>query len=192
MVLRRQSQQSSGGKSPNTQALFNLTQGKKYDADKVYSASTDGRGHYEQVRVKITPGIDHLISEVAANHDEFRSREDFIRNAVFHALHRWITDAPEPDPRLLSALKAEQARAHMDMMERFAKAHEEALETAAEAINRCLDSRDWDEMVELAEMLDDYSTDENIPSGYRVRYESAADDARAALAKELKARKRRK
>lgn len=188
MVLRRQSPQQQA----RSQTLFNLTQGKKYDPDKVYSASTDGRGHYEQVRVKITPGIDHLISEVTGENDEFRSREDFIRNAVFHALHRWITDAPEPDPRLLSALKAEQARAHMEMMERFNKAHEEALEGAADAINRCLDSRDWDEMVELAEMLDDYAVDENIPPGFRVRYEQAADDARAALAKELKARKRRK
>jgi len=185
MALRRQS-------NPQSQALFQLTNGKKYDPDQVYSASTDGRGHYEQRRVKITPGIDHLISEIAGTHDEFRSSEDFIRNAIFHSVHQWITDAPEPDPRLVSALKAEQATAVMEQNERFTKAHTDAITGATESINRCLETHDWNELNDLADMMDEYACDENIPSGIRNQYQQAADDARDTLIKEVKARKRRK
>lgn len=177
---------------PGTQALFQLTEGKKYSPDKIYSASTDGRGHYEQVRVKLPPSIEHLISQVTGEHDEFRGREDFIRNAIFHALHRWITEAPNPEPRLLAALQAEQARAEMEMLQRFNEAHEEAILRASDAINDLLSAKDWDELNELVEMLDTFAADDTIPAGFRARYEQVADDGRAAIIKELRSRKRRR
>jgi hypothetical protein len=85
----------SSGQPPqaNTaQSLFNLTKGSAYDRDEIYAHSTDTKGHYEQVRVKITPSVEAEIAELVASKVRgYRTPEDFIRNAVVHQLHYEIT-----------------------------------------------------------------------------------------------------
>lgn len=184
MLTSRQQQQQQA------QSLFTLTNGKKYNPDAVYADSTDGRGHYEQVRVKITPSVEHLMAQVVAEHPEFRSVGDFIRNAIFHKLHTYIVEAPEPDPRLVGALEAERTAAMMAMAKRIDQSHTENMEAARDAMDICIQNRDWDGLNEVIAMMDEQASDPVLPTGLQLRYEAVGDDGRAAMISELKTRKR--
>lgn len=62
--------------------------GNNYDVNDFYTASTDGRGHYEEVRAKLPPGITNQISELIAQKQlPYRTVGDFIRDSVVHRAH---------------------------------------------------------------------------------------------------------
>lgn len=78
----------------NQRSMFQLT-GGGYDIDKVYSHSTDGKGHYERMRTKITPTMEAQLSEmVASKQFDYRTVEDFVRDACVHRLHYLSTQQP--------------------------------------------------------------------------------------------------
>lgn len=184
----------SGGNNnsgPQT-SIFALTRGKKYDPDGVYTASTDGKGHYEQARVKIPPQIEHLIAEMVAANPTFKSSQDFIRNAIFHSLHKYLTSTPDVPPRLQAALEAERMANDMDMESRIYRSHVETMDQARTALNNCIESSDWDTMNEIADMMDDASENPGVPYGLRMEYQEVADEARRAMKSELKLRRKRK
>lgn len=85
---------------PNTQSMFNLTNGTSYDRDGIYAHSTDQKGHYEQVRVKVTPSIEAELAQfVASKTRDYRTIEDFVRNAIVHQLHYEYTKVwPQAGP----------------------------------------------------------------------------------------------
>jgi|688.fasta_scaffold07683_17 hypothetical protein len=56
-----------------------------YDRDAAYCWSTDSKGHYEQVNLKLTPGTKAIIEAlISIDGTPFRSAQDFIRNAIVH------------------------------------------------------------------------------------------------------------
>lgn len=187
---RRSQQQQQTAQS--AQSLFALTNGKRYDPDGVYSSSTDGRGHYEQVRVKITPSMEHLIAEVCAEHAEFRSREDFIRNAIFHMLHKYITNAPVADPQLLAVIEAERQTGVMEVMGRIRKGHYENIERAKDQINALCEEADWDGINDLLEMFEGQSINDALPAGIRQLYGDLVEQGRETMMSEVRIRRKRR
>lgn len=171
---------------------FALTRGKKYDPDGVYTASTDGKGHYEQQRVKIPPQIEHLIAEVCGDNPSFKSAQDFIRNAIFHSLHKYLTGTPGVDPRLLAALEAERLSNMFDMESRIYRSHHETMEQARTVLNNCIESADWNSMNEIADAMDECAENPDIPFGLQSEYQEVADEARRAMRNELKLRRKRR
>ena len=43
---------------------FQLTNGKAYDPDGIYIDSVDSKGHYERVRIKLTPRMQYIIEAI--------------------------------------------------------------------------------------------------------------------------------
>jgi hypothetical protein len=176
---------------PNS-GVFALTRGKKYDPDGVYTQSTDGKGHYEQARVKIPPQIEHLIAEVCAANPAFKSSQDFMRNAVFHSLHKYLTSTPDLDPRLMAALEAERLANLFDMEQRIYTSHQQTMDSARASLNNSMESGDWNNMSEIADAMDACAENSAIPFGLQSEYQEVADDARRAMRTELKIRRKRK
>lgn len=182
---------ASGTPAPQS-GVFALTRGKKYDPDGVYTQSTDGKGHYEQARVKIPPQIEHLIAEMVAANPSFKSGQDFIRNAIFHSLHKYLTSTPDVDPRLMAALEAERLSNMFDMEQRIYRSHQETMEQARTSLNQCIESGDWNNMNEIADAMDECAENEAIPFGLQAEYQEVADEARRAMRSELKLRRKRR
>lgn len=95
-----------------TQSLFNLTSGKGYHRGEIYAHSTDGKGHYESVRVKITPSVEAEIAQLVASRiRDYRTVEDFVRNSIIHQLHYEISTVW---PQGLNILDAETMRSDIN------------------------------------------------------------------------------
>lgn len=192
MSVVRLGRQKTQQQQQTTQSLFALTNGKRYDPDGVYSSSTDGRGHYEQVRVKITPSMEHLIAEICAEHGEFRSREDFIRNAVFHMLHKYITAAPMVDPQLVAVIEAERQTGVMEVMARIRKGHYENIERAKDQINALCEEADWNSINDLLEMFEGQAENTALPAGIRQMYDDLIAQGRETMMSEVRIRRKRR
>lgn len=95
------SNKQSGNQPQATKAalaasMFTVTKGNKYDIDQTYTHSTDDKGHYEDVRVKVTPTMQAMVEEVIKDLPEYRNIQDVFRDAVVHRLHYLTTKAPNP------------------------------------------------------------------------------------------------
>lgn len=106
---------ASTGQTPQSNpaiasSLFNLTKGSAYDRDEIYAHATDTKGHYEQVRVKITPSIEAEMAEmVASKMRAYRTVEDFVRNAIVHQLHYEMTTVrPQVEPIITAEMRMSQ------------------------------------------------------------------------------------
>lgn len=60
-----------------------------YSQNKFYTKATDGRGHSENVQVKLSPNIIGALSSIVQSKGipEYRTIQDIIRDAVVHRLH---------------------------------------------------------------------------------------------------------
>lgn len=61
-----------------------------YDADTIYTRSTDGKGHYEQLRnVKISGALHQVVMQMIADgaFPQLRSIGDVVRDALVHRCH---------------------------------------------------------------------------------------------------------
>lgn len=64
-----------------------------YDPDKVYNASRDSKGFGSSLRMKVPPSLLSELGHVVQSGiiTEYRTREDFFRDAIVHRLH-WVAD----------------------------------------------------------------------------------------------------
>ena len=186
---RAQQTAAANAQRQQQQSVFALTAGKKYDPDTIYSASTDGRGHYEQTRTKITPQMEHLLAEIVAAHDEFRSVNDFIRNAVFHMMHKYLVDPPDVDERLKDAIHAERQTHALAMDARILQSHYDLMTGVKSALNDCIETADWQGMQDLVEMVEERVENGSLPAGLREQYVELAEEGLDSMRNEMRLRK---
>lgn len=104
-------QSQPGNQAGVSQSLFQLTKGSAYDRDGIYAHSTDSKGHYEVVRVKVTPSMEAEIAElVASKLRDYRTPEDFVRNAIVHQMHYEMTTVR---PQAQAVITAEMRQSEM-------------------------------------------------------------------------------
>ena len=154
-------QSSPQSYTPNTQSLFNMTKGATYDRDGIYSHSTDGKGHYEQVRVKITPSIEAEIAELVASKTRgYRTSEDFMRNAIVHQLHHEMTTVrPQMAPVITAEIRLSQLNRHKALIESWETVIHATMETG-EAL---LAAGALEELGELLTQMDQDFENQDLP-----------------------------
>lgn len=150
---------ASTGQTPQsssaiTQSLFNLTKGSAYDRDEIYAHSTDTKGHYEQLRVKITPSIEAEIAElVASKIRKYRTVEDFVRNAIVHQLHYEMTTVrPAASPVVTAEMRMSQLNRHNALIRSWADTIHATMETGEALLAAGA-------LEELGELLTQYDQD---------------------------------
>lgn len=162
---------STGTQGQNTNSLaYQLTSGKAYDPNAVYCDASDGRGHYEQINVKLSPRLEHVIDIIVAEHPNYRSRQDFIRDAMFHRAYEMATNGPSADPLAEQLVEAEANRQRTEMRARLREEQNRDLNAAKDAVEDMLRDRDWYAVNEELDRVALLTEDEGLPSGVRERY----------------------
>lgn len=64
-----------------------LATGGGYDKEHVYTRATDGHGHSDALYIKVSPAVMACISEAIEKVNSYRSKGDFLRDAIIHRLH---------------------------------------------------------------------------------------------------------
>jgi len=124
--------QAAAQAAAQRQSMWNVLKGAGYNIDDVYSHSTDDKGHYERVRVKLSPALEAMLAEIVTHDPRYRTIEDVIRDALVHRVHYLRTLAPAIPPMvthemMTSRLNKEQL--NIEMWENVIR----ALKTTCEA-----------------------------------------------------------
>lgn len=119
---------------------FKTSKSGQYDKEKVYVNATDGRGHSDDVRVKIPQGGSAQIAELVRQCPEFRSNSDFVRDAIVHHLQKWGETSKNRETTdyvdLLSRLE------DMSRLEESVKENESYLAKTKEIFNSAVSRKD--------------------------------------------------
>lgn len=165
-VSSGQTPQSGSGTPASNQAqstasLFNLTKGTAYDRDAIYAHSTDNKGHYEQVRVKLTPSIEAEIAElVASKLRGYRTLEDFIRNAIVHQLHYEMTNVW---PQAAPVITAEMRQADLNRQQALIASWTATIEATRETGEALLAAGALEELDNLLARYDQDFENQDLP-----------------------------
>lgn len=173
--------------------LFALTAGKKYNPDALYIVASDDKGHSESIRLKIPPTYEYIIQAIMREHEEFRTVQDFIRDAIVHSLHRWVDNPPFPDPAVAAWLRSIRMQATHEVVQAITKQHRESIATAQATMEMHAELEDWNAINEIVVVLDETAEDEeeSLPPGLAHEYGLAADYGRELMTNGLLAKTRR-
>lgn len=160
---------TSTGQAGNSLA-YQLTSGKAYNPDSTYCDASDARGHYEQINVKLPPRLEQIMDVVVQTNDNYRSRQDIVRDALFHRLHTLVTSGVSTDPLAEALLEAEANRTRTEMRRRLREEQSRDLEAAKEAVEDMLRDRDWYAVNEELDRVALLCEDQGLPGGVRERY----------------------
>lgn len=142
--------------------MATLTQGATYDRDSIYAVSTDRQGHYERVSVKVQPAIEAEIAQlVAAKVRDYKTREDFIRNAIIHQLHYEYMQgsAPMAGP----VLTAEMMQTTVGRYQKLVETWEATIRNFADTGEALLNAGATEELGELLTKYDQDFVDTDLP-----------------------------
>lgn len=156
--------------------MFQLTGASQYNLDKYYTASTDSKGHYEQIRVKITPNMEAMIADIVSQVPDYRSREDFVRDAMLHRimyLQTQIANGVQLTDentlrRELHSSEMERYRNSLAAMNDYIKACHDTIEVMTEA-------HDWRSLEELLSEMEYRAADGSLPDTQRKTLEDTID-----------------
>lgn len=164
--------------------VFQLTNGKAYDPDGIYIDSVDAKGHYERVRIKLTPRMQYIIEAIVREADELRTPHDFIRNALFHEAHKWLTNRPPADQNLVHLMELDARNAQTDALLAQRVARREDLRKTQELVDQMIEDQDWNAVKEELDRIEQLETDESLPPGIREEYGNLWQDMCHQLSKE--------
>jgi len=163
--------------------------GKAYDPLGVYTDSTDN-GFYETWRTKFPPDTHRLVSQMVSDRDEFRSPQDFIRNAVHHYLHRYIDGDPDIPLEVKDILEMEDHVAELAQKQRDREAMDEVMEYTRVIVNSAVDDEDWNELYHQQEYASEMASREDMPMGRRRRWLELEDEIDEAISSMKKTKTR--
>lgn len=194
MSATQGTQGAGSGQAGNATLAYQLTSGKAYDPDAVYADASDARGHYEQVNVKLPPRLEHVMDILVAEHDNLRSRQDFIRNAVMHMSYQMATNGVTADPLAEQLVEAEANHARMDMRRRVREAQRREYEETKEEVDDLIADKDWNAINEIMDRVALLCDNPDIPEGQRERYNDLymemTDAVTRQRSRDIKARNR--
>jgi Arc/MetJ-type ribon-helix-helix transcriptional regulator len=136
----------------------------------VYLDATDGRGHYEQMQVKLPPRVEHAIDMVVGESDQYRSRQDFIRDALVHHAHRRITEAMIEDPLALHLIEQQASSDRLAMRRTLREERRRNLEDARAIVDDLVRDQDYDAIQDEMARVEVLSEDITLPEGVREEY----------------------
>lgn len=157
-------------RSQGSSLAYQLTSGKAYSPDAVYIDASDAKGHYEQFNVKLPPRLQNVIEIIVGENECFRSKQDFIRDALTHHAHRYATTPPEPDPLAVQLVEAQAARERTEMRTRVREEQRQDFKRAREYVEQLIEDRDWWAINEEMDRVALLSEDVTLPAGVREEY----------------------
>lgn len=144
-----------------------------YDVAEFYTRATDGRGHSDNLRVRVKPEVSGEIGALVSSGriPEYTTPQDFIRDAIVHRL-RWLSE--HADDPLLAAKLAETVRRtvieettsrYIAMIDSF----EEFLTRTREVCERALKWEDHHGVARYLADVEEYAENSREPYAGRLR-----------------------
>ena len=151
-----------------------------YSATKLYVDSTDSKGHYEQLNVKITPTMETLIMQAIDDDQGYsRSRQAFIRDAIVHRLHYLHSNPGSTiDPVVLNR---EIQVAEMNRIKAADKAVMDQCDLMKEIIDITVENSDWDTLNHRIEEVQAQLESFEYPPGQRIKLQDVVDLAMKSM-----------
>ncbi len=144
-----------------------------YDIAEFYPKATDGRGHSDNLRVRVKPDLAGEVAALVAtgNIPEYTTSQDFIRDAMVHRL-RWLAehaDDPALSARLADAVRRtvieETTSRYITLIDSF----EEFLERAHSVCDRALRWNDHEGLAGFLADVREYAENTRDPYSSRLR-----------------------
>jgi hypothetical protein len=153
-----------------------------YSLDRVFTESTDSKGHYEQIRsVKITPAIEVLIMQAVDDNLDYRnSTQAFVRDAIVHRLHYLHTNPGSTIDR--ESLAQELIRVEMLAIQAKDKAVEDQCRMLEETTDICIAAENFGVLNSLLDKISENLAEIDYPAGHRRQLEDALDYAFQSMA----------
>lgn len=173
---------ASGKRSTSPSAATSIATVVKsaYSQDRLYTDSTDSKGHYEQFAIKVTPPVEALIRQAVDDNLDYRgSVQAFTRDAIIHRLH-YLHSNPGSTINPIS-LSQEILRAEMQAILRADQAVTAQCEMMDEVIQICLTSEDWGALNSLIEKIEFDLENIEFAPGHREQLETSVRAAFHAM-----------
>lgn len=118
-----------------------------YDVTTYYTRSTDGRGHYEQLRnVKISSSLHAVLSQMIHERaiPEYRSIADVIRDSLIHRMHYVKANFD----RLSTPINAEIVLGEMHVRQARNQQRQEVIDAYEDQLRQFEKDEDWQAIVD--------------------------------------------
>ncbi len=161
-------------------SVINITK-SSYNADKLYTDSTDAKGHYEQINVKVPPSVDALIMQAVDDNPGYnRSRQAFIRDAIVHRLHYvHMSQGSTIDPVVIEQM------VFRAQMQSYLAMNEQVTQDATmfrEVLAIGVELRDWSSVNQYIEQIQNQLETLTLSEGHRDILEQCVADGLRAMA----------
>ena len=183
---------NSAGQGGQRGPSYQLLSGKAYNPDHVYLDASDSKGHYEQMNTKVPPNVLQVIDVIVGESDELRSRQDFVRDALVHAAHRWLTQNRPDDALALHLIDLQASSDRFAMRRRLAAERRQNLEDTRDMVNDMMRDRDIVSLYEELARVESLAEDENLPEGVRDEYADLWQEMNDMVQRQTLRNKRRK
>lgn len=127
--------------------LLQVVTHEKYRVNDFYCRSLkDGKG--EKVSITLPAGTMRLLTAIAADHPDYDSSHDVIRDAITHRVHflRYDYEMPEEVKELASII---QTRQRINVIETAIDQRRDAVEHTREALESAGKARDWEQFMRV-------------------------------------------
>lgn len=161
---------SSAGQGGQRSPAYQLLSGKAYNPDHVYLDASDSKGHYEQMNTKVPPNILQVMDVIVGDSAEYRSRQDFVRDALVHHAHRVLTKNRPDDALALHLIDLQASTDRFAMRRRLAAERRQNLEDTRDMVGDMMRDRDYASLWEELARVESLAEDENLPEGVRDEY----------------------
>lgn len=179
---------SAAGQGGQQSPAYQLLSGKAYDPDAVYLDASDSKGHYEQVNVKLPPNVQHVV-DVITEMDMYRSRQDFIRDALVHHCHRRLTELLPDDTEAMHLIELQASSDRMAMRKRIREERRANLEATRDMVSDLVRDRDFAALHEEMARVETLADDENLAEGVREEYAELWQDMSYAVQRDKRRKK---
>lgn len=160
--------------SPIFGTFFNLTGKSVYSLEKYYTNGTDSKGHYERIRIRVTPSTDAMVAKIVSEVPEYSSAEDFIRDAILHRLMYFHTSGI---PVNEANLKRELHESEMASQRALMAAQESYVENCNATVSMAIDVGDWLMLADIISEMEDQFQSGHYPQGTQAKLGEAIEEA---------------
>lgn len=122
--------------------VFTLVDERGYRPDRFYTRSVNADGHGERMQVRVPQGIDSQILGVIKDVAQYRSPQDFWRDAALHRLE-WLQHNYTISDSLRRFLELERMQADSDQAVDEVRTMKASVERLGEALGEHYEAGDW-------------------------------------------------
>lgn len=146
-----------------------------YSPTKLYTASSDTRGHHEELRFKVPPGLLELLVTYSENNPGLDTKYDAARNCIVHWL-KYMSD--DPSSHIPPDLMQHEIRmTEMDRILRLDRAVDDEVAKAREVFEKCVANQAWTTLNNTIESIQEQiEISEDLEPGHINKLEAVIEE----------------